>query len=497
MSENNYIQLAGPLFEGVQSESLFADGKTFVDAIPKQDPEEILASFLKERETPQFDLKTFVTRHFTFPEEEQMSMVSTSSMEDYIASLWDILLKEMHAPSPDSTLISLPKPHIVPGGRFRECFYWDSYFVSLGLAASGEMEIVKDMVENFAYLIDTFGFIPNGNRVYFTSRSQPPYFSLLLRLLMEQGEEETALYYFPQLEKEYKFWMEGSKRLSPNKPALKRTVLVNGEVILNRYWDVENTPRPEAYMRETALAKESDNPEFYRNMRAACESGWDFSSRWLKDGTHLNTIQTLDILPIDLNCLLCHLEQTLALFAKKLGNEDKWEIYDDKANIRKEAIQKLFWNSQKGFFFDLHAPSSEHTNAWTLAAVAPLFLNLATEEQAQKVKKHLEEKFLLKGGFVTTLHEGEHQWDMPNGWAPLQWMTVKGLLNYSHHSLALDGTKRWLNLCAQIFDEKGNLFEKYNVRDCNIQTSPGEYTLQEGFGWTNGVILALKDLFGI
>ena len=473
MDVESYIQLFGSLFEAVQKNEIFPDQKTFVDATPKTDPQIILEAYHKESVLPHFDLKAFVTKHFTLPEMIEQAMPKASNMKEYIEKMWSHLLKTMQSPSPYSTLISLPKPHIVPGGRFRECFYWDSYFTAIGLIQSGKTNLVKDMVENFAYLIDAFGFIPNGNRVYFTTRSQPPYFSFLLCLLHDAGEKAFALRYVPYLEREYKYWMEHSICLS------------NG-MELNYYFDTLNTPRPEAYKREMALAMKATNPEFFCHMRAACASGWDFSSRWLKDPSRFETIDTLNILPIDLNCLLFHMEETLARFSKNP------QRYAEAALRRKSAIQTLFW--KEDFFFDYHLPTQKHTPIHSLAAATPLFVKACTQEQADQVAKKLERDFLLKGGFVTSLTEGIHQWDMPNGWAPLEWITIQGLINYGYKDLALEGARRWLALNEKIFTEKGTLLEKYNVRDNSADVAPGEYALQQGFGWTNGVALALMKL---
>ncbi len=464
MSDEKFIQLSGPLFEAVQTAKIFEDGKTFVDSVPRSPPEEILDAFEAQRGSASFDLKRFVETHFDLPPQEEEKVPKASNMEDYIKKMWPVLLKEMKAPSPYSSLISLPKSHIVPGGRFRECFYWDSYFTALGLE---DTTLIKNMVENFAFLIEQFGFIPNGNRVYFASRSQPPYFSFLLTLLYDTGEEAFALKYIPHLEKEYAYWM--------------KTCAV--EMGLNRYFDPLNIPRPEAYSRETQLAEEGMPPEFFRNLRAACASGWDFSSRWLEDQKSFKTIWILDILPVDLNCLLYHLEETLSRFAKDPTP------YMAAAAKRKEAIQTLFW--KEDFFFDYNFKQKKHSPVASLAAMTPLFVKAATEEQAAACVKRLYIDFLKDGGFVTSLIESGHQWDMPNGWAPLQWITIQGLLNYGYTDLAMEGAHRWLALCEKIFEETGTLLEKYNVRDCSLDIARGEYALQQGFGWTNGVNLAL------
>lgn len=461
MNQKEFIQLSGPLFETVALSGIYSDGKTFVDSIPKADPCEILKAFENERYHPSFDLKTFVETHFLLPPSSQIALPKASSMEGYIEKTWPLLRKEMKTTSKWDTLIPLPYPHTVPSGRFRECFYWDSYFAALGLPTSQ----AKEMVQNFAYLIDLFGFIPNGNRVYFTSRSQPPFFSFLLKLLYNRGESAFSRSFLPHLEKEYAYWM--------------------AQTPLNSYFDDLNIPRPEAFNKETELAKSLDHPQLFQQLRATCASGWDFSSRWLTDGESLSTLRTLDLLPVDLNSFLFHLEETLFLFSDDA-------TYRESAERRKIDLQTLFWHD--GFFHDIDLLTKRPTTAKTLAAIAPLFVHAATQKQADTVAKKLEKHFLLPGGFVTTLNESGHQWDSPNGWAPLQWMTIQGLLNYGHQDLALEGAHRWLAMSEKIFQETKTLHEKYNVRDCNIQVARGEYAPQQGFGWTNGVNAALLRL---
>ena len=137
------------------------------------------------------------------------------TVEKHINVLWDILTRKPDDKDP-GTLIALPNPYIVPGGRFGEIYYWDSYFTMLGLKVAGKVDMIENMVDNFAYLIDTIGFIPNGNRTYFTTRSQPPFFAAMVQLLGETkgNQSETLAKYLPQLEKEYAFWMQGQNRVS-------------------------------------------------------------------------------------------------------------------------------------------------------------------------------------------------------------------------------------------------------------------------------------------
>ncbi|MES2881464.1 MAG: trehalase family glycosidase, partial [Bacteroidota bacterium] len=205
------------------------------------------------------------------------------------------------------------------GGRFGEIYYWDSYFTMLGLKASGKTAMIENMLKNFSFLIDTLGYIPNGNRSYFLGRSQPPFFAAMVNLLSEAKKNtkekngSVQVKYLPQLLKEYEFWMRGATDLNENNIAVNRVVLLPDGSILNCYSDEFSAPRPESFKEDVELAEKLlDKKKLFKNLRAACESGWDFSSRWYKNENDFTSIHTTEIIPVDLNCLLYNLEQTIA-----------------------------------------------------------------------------------------------------------------------------------------------------------------------------------------
>ena len=294
------------IFKAVQMSEFFADSKTLTDCIPLFSEDEIEAKFLQNKNFPNFSLKEFIKQNFKIIATQSSDYQSdtSKSVTQHITDLWTVLTRE--PTQAQGTLIELPYPYVVPGGRFQEMYYWDSYFTMLGLQVSGRVDLIENMIDNFAYLINQFGFIPNGNRTYFLGRSQPPFFSLMIEILRQEKGDEILLKYLPVLEKEYGFWMEGKVTLSARKLSSKRVVLRNENIVLNRYWDEYDTPRPESYREDIELVKSLENPPegIFRHIRAGAESGWDFSSRWFKDGQNMNTIHTTDILPIDLNCLL-------------------------------------------------------------------------------------------------------------------------------------------------------------------------------------------------
>ncbi len=495
--------LYGDLFYDVQTNNeIFPDSKTFVDAVPKFSVTEIRENYAQLEDPGRNELQDFLDKHFIIPQETADYETDSSSINIHIKKLWDVL-KRPADEQISGTLLPLPNPYIVPGGRFREIYYWDSYFTMLGLDEDNEIETIRNSVDNFSYLIDTYGFIPNGNRSYYLSRSQPPFYSLMVGVLAEEEGEQTLVKYIHYLQKEYDFWMNGENKLSPGKNTFDRVVLMPGGEILNRYWDAKETPRPESYREDVETANEAlkassgkTREEVYRNVRAAAESGWDFSSRWLTkeedDSFSLSTIHTTDILPVDLNSLLYHLEFTLYNAYVAAKDNASSEEFRRRYERRGDAILKYFWNKEERYFMDHNFKTGSSTGVLSLAGVYPLFFNIATEPQAMGVYLKIEEDFLKPGGVVTTPYNTGQQWDAPNGWAPLQWMTITGLRNYGHTWLATLIKERWLQLNEDVYERTYKLMEKYNVEDLSKESGGGEYPTQDGFGWTNGVYQKLS-----
>lgn len=476
------------LFHDVQMASVYEDGKTFPDCTPKRSLDEINKEYIQQKNAPDFNLKQFVEVNFTPPKAHATLYESdtTRTVAQHIESLWNELTRK---PEPDSgSLITLPNPYIVPGGRFREIYYWDSYFTMLGLQVSGHTEMIRNMIDNFVYLIDTVGYIPNGNRSYFLGRSQPPFFSCMVNLLDEM-DTGALIKYLPSLEKEYLFWMQGVDSLSVSSPTFNRVVRLPDGSILNRYWDQHDTPRPESYQEDMELSHHSkiNAKVLFRHIRAAAESGWDFSTRWFRDGKSFETIHTTEIIPVDLNCLMFFLEQTLSEAYHRKGNSLKSKEYGLASEKRKTAIIKYCWDDVKSFFLDYDFVAEQRKDQLTLAGAFPLFFSVASPSQALSVAEILNQKFLSQGGFVTSFEHSGQQWDAPNGWAPLQWIAYKGLKNYKQHDLADEAKNRWLSLVEMVYKRTGKMMEKYNVVDITLLGGGGEYPNQDGFGWTNGV----------
>ncbi len=491
----NFSQDLGPLFPEVQLNGIFADSITFNDCVPKYPYEEILERYHAEKEIPTFDLTVFVFENFDLPDFEPAKYETDPSkpITEHIHGLWDILTRE-HYQETGSSLIPLPHPYVVPGGRFRGMYYWDSYFTMLGLQVSGRTDLIQHMIDNFAFCINELGFIPNANRTYYLTRSQPPFLALMIQLLESERGDAVWEQYLPALEKEYAFWMTGAETVSTENPASARVVQLPDGTLFNRYWDASDEPRPESFREdvEVAVASRRNPQEVYRHIRAATESGWDFSSRWLRDQHSMESIHTADLIPVDLNCLLLHIEQTLvAQYRRLTPSSDQIPLLEQRAAQRRKGIQRYCWNRASGFYFDYDWIQQAPTDVFSLAAVYPLFVNVATHKQARTMVTRLEKEFLQPGGYLTTLHTSRQQWDAPNGWAPLQWLTYIGLCNYGFHELAQKGKERWLNTNRKVYELTGKLTEKYNVMNKLSEAKGGEYPNQDGFGWTNGVYLKM------
>ncbi|WP_058833622.1 alpha,alpha-trehalase TreA [Luteimonas abyssi] len=482
------------LFESVQSRWLFPDQKLFVDAAPHEAPPRVRAAYLAAHDASGFDLAGFVDAHFDLPGTVDADDIAPQpTLRAHIDALWPHLTRTS-APAAHDTLLALPRPYVVPGGRFREIYYWDSYFTMRGLAESGRHDLVGDMLENFAHLIDTWGHIPNGNRSYYLSRSQPPFFSHMVRLAA-QTTPDALVRHLPQLQREHAYWMDGADALPPGR-AHRRVVRLRDGQVLNRYWDDRDTARPESFMQDRETAAESDRPdaEIYRDLRAGAESGWDYSSRWFDDPMQLHTIRTTAIVPVDLNSLLHHLERTIADACDAAGDVACAERYRRFAERRDAAIQAHLWHPD-GYYADHDWQRGRVRDALTAAALFPLYVDIAPADRTRSTATAVRRDLLRPGGLVTTPVDSGQQWDAPNVWAPLQWVAVDGLRRHGEPALAREIAAGFIANVEGIYARDRKLVEKYDADGALQGGGGGEYPLQDGFGWSNGVALALLGLY--
>jgi alpha,alpha-trehalase len=516
-------KIYGDLFIDVQMQKIFNDSKTFMDCIPKRNPLDIMYDYGMMK-GQNFDLKKFIENNFIEPAAPKVinNVMQEKNIATHIKNLWNVLKHKPDSANKNSSLLPLPYPYIVPGGRFREIYYWDSYFTMLGLKESNRIDLIENMINNFDYLIATFGHIPNGNRNYYLSRSQPPFFSLMVQLLASIKGNEVYKKYLPSLQKEYNYWMEGAAATKANF-SNKRVVKLDNETVLNRYYDDLEIPRQEGYVQDVEVADKAiaiytstkrwssaaamkkavdmERKKIYQNLRAAAASGWDFSSRWLADEENMETIETLNIVPVDLNCLILNLEEVL-LKSYQLSDASNKNVASIQSNYTKRiaCFQKYFWSSKHKFYVDYNINTKQQCNIVSAAGMYPFYFlkpnatNLLLSKGKLAVGT-LKAKLLKPGGITSTPITTKLQWDAPNGWAPQQWMAIAALEKINQKETATTIAKRWIALNKSVYEKTGKLMEKYNVVDISLEAGGGEYPSQDGFGWTNGVLLALMKKY--
>jgi alpha,alpha-trehalase len=349
----------------------------------------------------------------------------------------------------------------------------------------------------------------------------------MVELLAEIKGDAIYATYLPALEKEYQYWMMGAEKLAVGTANLRVVKLPDG-TLLNRYWDDLDIPRQESYRvdvetaeraaksilatkefkneKQKVKATEQIQSEIFRHLRSGAASGWDFSSRWFADKKNITTIQTTQYLPVDLNCLLYQLELTIKTAYTKITSS-KSDVtahnlalagqYDNRMKIRKKAIEQYCWNESVGIYADYNFVSQKVNDQVNMAGMFPLYFQVADRVRAEKEQKAVIRELLKDGGFLTTTENTGQQWDAPNGWAPLQWIAILGLEKYGYFEESRQSAERWVKLNKTVFDRTGKLMEKYNVTDLKLDAGGGEYPSQDGFGWTNGVLLALIKKYNL
>jgi alpha,alpha-trehalase len=512
--------------------------------------------------------------------------VNSSVVEDFtrqVIDIWPDLTRRYvgagNCTGCVSSFLPVNRTFVVAGGRFREPYYWDSFWVIEGLLRTkgSFTQIAENIIENFLDLVEEIGFVPNGARRYYENRSQPPLLTQMVRVYVEYTQNYTILERaLPILELEYDFWVTN------------RTVTLNRagrNYSLNHYAVANTQPRPESYYEDYVTVNnqtyfnkngqqfnvsrqlnETEKATLYSNLASGAESGWDYSTRWVKNPSDaisdtsfpLRSLNTINIIPVDLNSILYHNEITIADFYKREGNYSVAREWAGRAANRSEAMTTLLWNAEHYSYFDYNLTSSsqnvyspaDNTSTplsqagappgqqvsfqvsqfypfWTGAAPD----SIKTDPSAmRRVFARVSELLNTRAGAIaaTNLISGQ-QWDEPNVWPPLQYILMQGLLNTPLEVSASDNAQTttdyiWtqdlaLQLAQRYLDSlyctwrvtggststvpklqgaqgNGTIFEKYADESTNAAGGGGEYEVVEGFGWSNGVLIWAVDTFG-
>ncbi|KAK9840623.1 hypothetical protein WJX81_004876 [Elliptochloris bilobata] len=527
---------ARPLLEAVQSAMLFSDSKTFVDMPLMVEPAVALSAFAelvsKSKGTPllRATVQEYVETYFSPPGSDLEVLVPPDFAEQPVGflpalteadtrawalavhRLWSQLCwKEMAdvAAHPERhTLLPLPAWGIIPGARFREVYYWDSLWVVRGLLVSGMHATAQAEVCNLLALLSAHGHVPNGARSYYVNRRHPPLLSRMVATLhAATGDLALVREAFPLLVTEHAYWTSA--------PKLVQVRGGSGRVHrLSRYYAAWSRPRPESFCEDTALAAglgPAAAAALFRELASGAESGWDYSSRWCSDWSSIATLRVTSVLPTDLNAFLFALERDLATFAELLGYKDAAGRFKSAGEARRAAMQELMFDEERGCWHDLVISAEEDSTGVCATAHAPgvfasdyvpLWAGLvrAGSAHASAVATSLQRSGLLRaGGAMASLTETGQQWDAPNAWPPLQALLIEGLAAYGGAggaALARRLAQAWLANVRAAWQRTGKMAEKHDATCPGKAGGGGEYPVQIGFGWTNGVALCLLHQYG-
>jgi alpha,alpha-trehalase len=422
--------------------------------------------------------------------------------------LIDLRVLQASPNNPAPGLLYLPRPYVVPGGRFNEMYGWDSYFIVRGLLRDDLVIEAKNVVDDFLYEVRNYGKVLNANRSYYLTRSQPPFLTEMILAVYRRTHDrqwiEDAL---PAIEAYYNYWTT-----EPH---------VTTSTGLSRYFDVGDGPAPEViaserdprgvthyervreYFRKHAAGDYDTNqyydaradrltPLFYKGDRAMRESGFDPSGRFgpfSVDIIHYN--------PVCLNSLLFLMEiETAEMMSDIPGRADEAPKWRKRARDRANLINKLMWNERDGLYEDYDFVHRKTRRYPFLTTFYPMWAGIASAEQAARVVGNLP-LFERPGGLQTSTSESGDQWDAPFGWAPLELIGVEGLRKYGYRKEADRISVNFLSMVAEQYLHTGMILEKYDVvrrsSELNREIRFGYRTNEAGFGWTNAVFTNLLD----
>ncbi|KAJ8972941.1 hypothetical protein NQ317_013212 [Molorchus minor] len=523
------IYCQGKLLDTVQKARVFDDSKTFVDMIQRNPANVTLANFENlmdstddhptDEEVTQFVTDNFVSEgelEDWSPADYKNNPKFLKKIEDIVVrdfartlvSIWPSLARKVKPEVTDNpdrhSLIPVPNGFMVPGGRFKELYYWDSYWIIKGLLLSEMTDTARGMLENFLSLVQRFGFVPNGSRIYYLNRSQPPLLSLMAGLYVEATKDVDWLEKnIDTLESELKWWLN-NRVIDIERDGVKYT--------LAHYASESGTPRPESYyedIRTCAVYGEEEKENCYQNLKSGAESGWDFSSRWIfdpKGGTNSNLthVEAKRVIPVDLNSYLCKAFKQLSVFYELLGDADKAIQWLEKSSSWQKSIELVLYDRTDGIWYDYDSALQQPRKLFFPSNFAPLWAGSydvsLSDEYGSRAARYFTDTGIMDytGGIPTSLDQSGEQWDYPNAWPPLQEIVVLGLKqtgNEEAAKIAETFARRWVDANIRGYNSDKVMFEKYDAVHSGQYGGGGEYTVQSGFGWSNGVALSLINNF--
>jgi len=536
----------------VQQYDYFNDSKYFVDMPMKQHPADILNAFnvrilhnqtiIGHPDLQKQAVRHFIEEHFDIPgsditecvpldfhKESLPPTLSTKIHDDKlrefaseIYALWTYLCRtispSVYAHPERYSLIPLKHPQmLISGGRFREIYYWDSFWVIQGLLVCDMHDSAKQTLENLMFLTEQFGHTPNGNRLYYQNRSQPPLLTLMMNLIYEaEGNNDSFIRQHREflyiLKQDYLWWMEQQsltiKRLNSEEA---ESANVEEEYTVNLYFVRSSQPRPEGYVEDMALVDHLKNQSVkarnkaFSAVRAGAEAGWDFSSRWCTlhfCADDLSNIDTLNIVPVELNAYFYRIEQLLATYFAVIGDVENARYFEDAQRRRYRVLTEFLWDETEGVWRDWNVRDRQFVDEVSSSNYFPLWVLPYDATMAEGVLLHLNASGLIReGGVATTMVEDGQQWDWPNAWPPIQYVITEIARRYGEEVevarwIERNVSQSFISAAYIGWQESGFMHEKYDVLHIGDSGKGGEYTPQTGFGWTNAVAFSFLYDYG-
>ncbi|CAH1154580.1 unnamed protein product, partial [Phaedon cochleariae] len=367
------------------------------------------------------------------------------------------------------------------------------------------IETSKGLIQNLLSMVERYGFIPNGGRIYYLNRSQPPLLTFMVADYVKYTKDfEFLRNNIDTLDKELNFWLN------------QRTINVerDGKVYQLAHYDSESdTPRPESYLEdiETCSQLDSEDAKFecYTDLKSGAESGMDFTSRWIFDKSgnptgNLTFISTRRIVPVDLNAFLYKAFKVMYKFNLILQKNDDAKVWHDLAEKWKDSIENVLYHQEDGIWYDFDLKLEKPRRYFFASNFIPLwagaFDESVREERGGKAVDYLRSQGITnyRGGIPASLFPTGQQWDFPNAWSPYQNLIIIGL-DKSKNGTAIEEARqlahKWVNSNIRAWHENKVMFEKYNAQNSGQFGGGGEYHIQAGFGWSNGCVLELIHLY--
>ena len=504
---------SGKLLHTIQMSNLYKDSKTFVDMATRFDANEVLSNFEKLGDSPSTDdLQKFVSENFhesgfdlikaepkdwheNAPFLFKLSNEKLINFGKFLNCKWKLLLRSFDRSKINknsaTTALCTKNSFIVPGGRFIEYYYWDTFWIVEGLLSSGMHHTARGIIENFLEIVKQCGFVPNGSRIYYLNRSQPPLLTQMVNAYYKATNDKKFLEEaVVHLDTEYNFWMK--------KKALK--IAHDGQNYkLNWYKVKSNNPRPESYREDYDNAQVSGNAEFYfSNIMSATESGWDFSSRWFNDPMDIKSIQIVNMVPVDLNSIMFQNEKILKEIHETLGHEKMTKFYETAAQKREKAINAVLWDKDLLTWGDYNIKTKKlNSNFLYITDLSPLWSGIQPQVDENIIlNRYKSILFDHPSGIPASNIQTGQQWDFPNVWAPYHYYVVDYFRQKNRMVEAKDIAERLVNTVYIGWLKTNYIFEKYHADKLGEYGGGGEYVVQEGFGWTNGTVIKFIDWFG-